>query len=87
MKSTTDKTNRFTKGVESLMENSSHDKAAIGSKVDKLPVAFSDSSDLGIAEMCWVDSIPHVRENQVGTSEAAVHLTERHVKYKYHDKA
>ena len=59
------------------MENSSDDKATRGSKVDDLPVAVSDSSNLGIAEVGRVDIIPHVCENQVGLAEAAVHLTEK----------
>ena len=59
------------------MENFSNDKAARGSKIDNLPLAFPDSSNLGIAEVGWVDSITHVCENQVRTSEAALHLTEK----------
>ena len=59
------------------MKNSSDDKAARGSKVDDLPVAFPDSPNLGIAEVSWVDSVPHVCENQVRLSVAAIHLTEK----------
>ena len=58
------------------MENSSNDKATRGSKVDDLPVAFPDSPNLGIAEARRDDSVPHVCENQVGLTEAALHLTE-----------
>ena len=71
-----DKRKRFTKGVESLMENSSNDKATRGSQVDDLPVAVPDSPNLGIAEARRDDSVPHVCENQVGLTEAALHLTE-----------
>ena len=59
------------------MENSSNEKAAGGSKVDNLPVAVPDSPNFGIAEVGRVDAIPHVCENQVRLSEAAVHLTEK----------
>ena len=72
-----DKSKSFTEGVESLMKNSSNDKAGGGSKIDDLPVAVPDSSNLRITEVGRVDIIPHVCENQVGLAEAAVHLTEK----------
>ena len=59
------------------MDNFSNGKAILMSEVDHLPIGSTDSSNLGIAEVSWVDSVPHVCENQVRTSEAAVHLTEQ----------
>ena len=61
--------------MEGLMENPPCNKALRRSKVDNLPIAFVYPPSLGVAEVRWILSVPHVCENQVGTLVAFVHLS------------
>ena len=57
------------------MENNSNSKALRSPKVDNLSIALVYSTDLRVAEECWVLSVAHVREDKVGALVTFVHLS------------
>ena len=61
--------------MKGLMENNSNSKALRSPEVDNLSITLVYSTDLRVAEECWVLSVAHVCEDKVGAFMTFVHLS------------